>query len=300
MKLHYHILDVFTDKPLTGNGLAVVLGADDLTDGQMQSIAREFNLSETIFVQEPDQTSHTAKVRIFMPKGELSFAGHPTIGCAVLLASLKYKTGCSFETEILLEERAGLVPVKVSRIGGAPRAILTAPRLPKKALDAPSRGSIAQGLGLDEFEIGFARHEPVVLDAASPILFVPVTGLDALARSRVTEPYWSRMLGQAGTFAAYIYASGPGDSVNFRSRLYAPAEGIPEDPATGMAAAALPGQLLASEKLGEGTHRWQIEQGVEMGRPSRISVEAEIRRGVIVSVRVGGQAVHIAQGVLEI
>jgi trans-2,3-dihydro-3-hydroxyanthranilate isomerase len=298
MKLHYHILDVFTDEPFTGNALAVVLGADGLTDTQMQCIAREFNLSETIFVQRPHDPVHTAKVRIFMPRGELPFAGHPTIGCAILLASLKYKTGCSFETEILLEEKQGLVPVRVSRIGGPARAVLTAPKLPKKTQDAPSFESIGHGIGLKDEQIGFARHVPGVIDAGSPILFVPVASLDALARARVMEPHWSRMLAEASTFAAYIYTPGTG-SDTFRSRLYAPAEGIHEDPATGMAAAALPGQIHFCEKLNDGTHRWQIEQGVEMGRPSSLTAETEIRLGAIEVVRVGGQAVSIAQGVLD-
>jgi trans-2,3-dihydro-3-hydroxyanthranilate isomerase len=299
MKLHYHILDVFTDTAFTGNGLAVVLAADALSDEQMQSIAREFNLSETIFVHEPEDAAHTAKVRIFMPRGELPFAGHPTIGCAVLLASLKYKGGCSFETDILLEERAGLVPVRVRRIGGVPKGILTAPKLPKKSRDAPSPKSIAMGIGLEEKEIGFGSHTPGVIDAGSPILFVPVEGLSALANARVIEPHWSEMLRQASTFAAYIYAPAGEGGNSFRARLYAPAEGIAEDPATGMAAAALPGQIHHCENLADGEYRWQIAQGVEMGRPSSLTSEAEIKNGRIEVVRVGGQAVSIAQGILE-
>src|SRR5688500_6533796 len=144
MKLRFHTLDVFTAEPMTGNALAVVLDADGLSDLQMQNIAREFNLSETIFVQTPDDALHSAKVRIFMPGGELPFAGHPTIGCAVLLASLKYKTGCSFDTEIILEEKAGVVPVRVSRIGGVPRAVFTAPRLPERTGKAPGNAKIAK------------------------------------------------------------------------------------------------------------------------------------------------------------
>jgi trans-2,3-dihydro-3-hydroxyanthranilate isomerase len=174
VKLHYHILDVFTDTAFTGNGLAVVLGADALSDEQMQSIAREFNLSETIFVHEPDDAAHTAKVRIFMPRGELPFAGHPTIGCAILLASLRHKNGCSFETDILLEAKAGLVRVRVSRIGSTPSAILIAPKIPKRISQALSTSSIALGIGLKDQQIGFGSHIPGVVDAGSPILFVPV------------------------------------------------------------------------------------------------------------------------------
>ncbi|MGH6875307.1 MAG: PhzF family phenazine biosynthesis protein, partial [Aestuariivirgaceae bacterium] len=144
MKLHFHTLDVFTTEPLSGNALAVVLDADGLNDRQMQNIAREFNLSETIFVQAPEDPLHSAKVRIFMPGGELPFAGHPTIGCAVLLASLKYKMSCSFETDIILEEKAGVVPVRVSRIGEVARAVFIAPRLPKKVGRPPGAAEIAK------------------------------------------------------------------------------------------------------------------------------------------------------------
>ena len=122
MRYTFHTLDVFTNRRFGGNPLAVVLDADALTTEQMQTITREFNLSETIFVMKPENPANTAKVRIFFPGGEMAFAGHPTIGCAILLAEQKYKPGCSFETTILLEENAGLVPVKVSRIGDVPRA----------------------------------------------------------------------------------------------------------------------------------------------------------------------------------
>jgi trans-2,3-dihydro-3-hydroxyanthranilate isomerase len=300
MKLKFHTLDVFTAEPFTGNGLAVVLDADGLSDQRMQEIAREFNLSETIFVQRPEDETHTAKVRIFMPAGELPFAGHPTIGCAVLLASLKYKSGCSFDTDILLEEKVGLVPVKVSRIGDAPRAIFVAPKLPQKIGKAPSNSKIARGLGLDEDRIGFSSHRPGVFAAGNPFLFVPVGNLEALARARATEPHWSEMLKEAGAFSAYIYTpAGARPDTSFRARLYAPNEGIPEDPATGSAAATFPGQIHFHESLEDGRHRWQIEQGYEMGRPSQIAVEAEISGGSITVVRVGGQAVHVSEGTIE-
>ena len=300
MKLKFHTLDVFTAEPFTGNGLAVVLDADGLSDQRMQDIAREFNLSETIFVQRPANEAHTASVRIFMPGGELPFAGHPTVGCAVLLASFKYKAGCSFETDILLEEKAGLVPVKVSRLGSVARAVFTAPVLPKKTGKAPPNSRIAEALGLSEEQIGFGGHRPAVFAAGNPFLFVPVSTMEALAPARVIEPYWSDMLGEAGTFSAYIYtAGGARPDTAFRARLYAPGEGIPEDPATGSGAATLPGQIHFHESLDDGRHGWHIEQGYEMGRPSHIAVEAEISGGSITAVRVGGQAVHVSEGTIE-
>ena len=301
MKLKFHTLDVFTKEPFTGNPLAVVLGADGLSDRAMQNIAREFNLSETIFVHSPVDSANSAKVRIFMPKGELPFAGHPTLGCAVLLACLKQKDGCSFETVIRLEEKAGLVPVKVSRIGPVAYGMFAAPTLPKVAGKAPPAAEIARAVGLEAGEIGFGTHLPGLISASSRLLFVPVKDLNALARARVKEPTWSEVLKEADTFTAYIYtARAHSGSPSFRARLFAPGEGIPEDPATGLAAAALPGQILAHETLATGTHRWLIEQGVEMGRPSGIDLEVDITSGTISAVRVGGSAVRVTEGTIEV
>lgn len=300
MKLEFHTLDVFTGRPFSGNGLAVVLAADGLNDETMQNIAREFNLSETIFVQTPDDRANTAKVRIFMPKGELPFAGHPTIGCAILLAVLKQKDGCSFETDIRLEEKAGLVPVKVSRIGPVAHAVFVAPRIAVREGNTPPAAKIAKGLSLASGDIGFGRHVPAVLVAGARMLFVPVKSLDALARSRVIEPTLSEVLQEAQTFSVYLYtAGGSAKDTSFRARLYAPGEGIPEDPATGLAAAMLPAQLFAHEDLPEGTHRWRIEQGYEMGRPSQIDLEADVKARNIATVRVGGSAVRLSKGTLE-
>jgi trans-2,3-dihydro-3-hydroxyanthranilate isomerase len=299
MKLHFHTLDVFTAEPFSGNGLAVVLEADRLSDKEMRNIAKEFNLSETIFVQTPDDAAHGAKVRIFTPGGELPFAGHPTIGCSVLLASLKHKEGCSFETDIILETKAGVVPVRVSRIGTVPWARFIAPRLPEKIAKPPADAKIAKALGIAEDRIGFAAHRPQVFSATSPFLFVPVRNLEVLGATQVQEPFWSGVLQEAGTFSAYVYtAGGVLPDTSFRARLYAPGEGIPEDPATGLAAATLPGQIHFHESLGEGEHSWQIEQGYEMGRPSRLVAEAEIADGTIKQVRVAGQAVRISEGTI--
>ena len=301
MKLKFHTLDVFTRTPFTGNPLAVVLDADDVPDDLMQKIAREFNLSETVFVQTPADPANTAKVRIFTPSGELPFAGHPTVGCSVLLASLKHKDNCSFETQIRLEARAGLVPVKVSRIGPDAHAVFTAPKLPVDVGPPPAVERLAKAVGLDVGEIGFGSHVPGLFMTSSRVLFVPVASLEALGRTRVIEPAWSAALAEAQSFNVYLYAAGGADArTSYRTRLYAPGEGIPEDPATGLAAATFPGQLVVHEKPGDGTARWRIEQGYEMGRPSQIEVEADIRNERIVAVRVGGSALRIGEGTLHI
>jgi trans-2,3-dihydro-3-hydroxyanthranilate isomerase len=302
MQLTFHTLDVFTNRRFGGNPLAVVLDADTLSTEQMQTITREFNLSETIFVMKPENPANTARVRIFFPGGEMPFAGHPTVGCAVLLAEMKYKAGCSSETEIRLEENAGLVPVKVSRIGDVPRAQFTAPVVPF-AVDIPlsTVDLVARALSLQASDIGFESHGIGVHQGGPRFFHVPLKSREALERCVVAEPYWSRMITALGVDNAYVYARG-GDNpkTNFRSRMFAPTGGIPEDPATGSATALLAAQLLKAEALKDGTHKWQLEQGYEMGRPSDLFLEADVNRGKLTGVRVAGQAVKVMQGTLEI
>ena len=294
MQLSFHTYDVFTNRRFGGNPLAIVEDADDLTTEQMQVIAREFNLSETIFVRKPKDPAHTASVRIFLPTAEIPFAGHPTVGCAIHLAQKKYKPGCSFETTITLEEVAGLVPVKVSRIGDVPRAQFTAPIIPfAPDVPLPAVEEVARALSLDASDIGFEGHRLGMFQAGPMFLFVPVKSRAALAKAKVTTPCWPGMV--------YVYT--PGGShpeTRFRARMFAPLQGIPEDPATGAATAILAAQLLVSERLGDGAHRWRLEQGHEMGRPSDLWLEADVADAKLLAVRVAGQAVQIMSGVLEV
>ena len=301
MKLSFHTLDVFTSRRFCGNALAVVLDADDLTTEQMQKIAREFNLSETIFVRRPADPPNTASVRIFLPRAEIPFAGHPTVGCAILLAERKVKPGCSFETVIRLEAVAGVVPVKVSRIGEVSRAQFTAPVIPFRVdVPVPPQALAAQALGLAESDLGFDGHRTSVFEGGPRFLFVPVRSREALTRALAIEPQCSDMMEKTGATGVYLYTRGgdhPGTS--YRARLYAPASGIPEDPATGSATAVLAAQLLASERLGDGTHSWSLEQGYEMGRPSDLDLEADIAGGKLIAARVAGNAVEVMRGTLE-
>lgn len=301
MKLPFHTLDVFTTRRFGGNPLAVVLDADDLSTEQMQRIAREFNLSETIFVRKPADPANTASVRIFLPSAELPFAGHPTVGCAILLAERKMKPGCSFETVIRLEEVAGLVPVKVSRIGEGARAQFTAPVISFRAdVPVPAPDMAGRALGLEASEIGFDGHGIGVYQGGPRFLFVPVASKQALARSRVIEPHWSHLTEGIGTTGAYLYARG-GESAktSFRARFYAPNSGIPEDPATGAATAVLAAQLLGAEGLSDGTHAWSLEQGYDMGRPSDLHLEADVKDGRLTAARVAGNAIEVMRGTLE-
>ena len=304
MKLKFHTLDVFTTRKFSGNPLAVVLGADHLSTEQMQTITKEFNLSETTFVMKPENPANTAKARIFFPGGEMPFAGHPTLGTAVLLAELNSKPGCTISTEIRLELKAGLTPVKVTRIAEQCSGIFTAPIVPFIVdVPLPSVSATAKALNLELEDIGFGGHAITSLEGGPRFFYVPVKTRAALEKSQVREPYWSDLIKPlgSGVDAAYVYTrGGDGPNVSFRARMYSPTGGIPEDPATGSATALLAAQLLKAENLKDGTHSWHLEQGYEMGRPSDLRLEADVKSAKLIAVRVGGSAVRMMSGEINL
>lgn len=296
--LAFHTMDVFTEEPFSGNPLAVVLGADDLTTEQMQTIAREFNLSETIFVMRPKNPSHTARVRIFFPTAEIPFAGHPTIGCAILLAGAAMGDG---DLQIVLEEEAGLVPVKVRRTENRVTAELTAPVTPHAITGTEvvlDPALLAAALGLGTAEICFGNHRPGVWQGGPRFLYLPVKNLETLANARPCEPAWSQAMAAGGVDSAYLYT--PGEKAAYQARLFAPTAGIPEDPATGSAAAILAAQLWASGALLPGETSLELAQGMEMGRPSTIGLTMICDKAGVRSVRVSGTAVRISDGHIRI
>ena len=301
--LTFHTCDVFTDRAFFGNPLAIVLDADDLTPTQMQIIAREFNLSETIFVQRPANPSNTARVRIFFPTAEIPFAGHPTIGCAIHLASAAAGPG-DFDTRIVLEEEAGLVPVRVWRRGTDIRAEFTAPVIPHGVSDAPDPAAaldparLAAALGLGPGDIGFAMHRPGLWQGGPRFLYAPVASLDALSRARPIQPVWSELMQAAGVDSIYLYTLGR--DCDYCARMFSPTAGIPEDPATGSASAILAAQLLAAGALTEGETGLILRQGVEMGRPSELGLTILLRQRHLAEVRVSGSAVPIASGTIRV
>jgi len=288
-RLDYHILDVFTDRAFAGNPLAVVLGSDGLRTDQMQVLAREFNLSETIFVMQPRDPTHRARVRIFFPTAEIPFAGHPTIGCALLLAELDGMTS----GELVLEEEAGLVPVQIVDA----RAEFRAPVLPHPVDRNVDPALCALAAGLDLTEIGFAAHRPAVFAGGPQFAYVPLSGLDALARARPHEPHWSRLMQAAGVDSAFFYTPAEG---GLRARMFSPSAGIPEDPATGSASAILAAALWRAKALRAGETRLTIRQGIEMGRPSTIALRIDADARGLRAVYVGGQARHVASGQITI
>lgn len=304
MQLSYHTLDVFTDRRFGGNPLAVVHDADGLDEARMQAIAREFNLSETVFVLKPENAAHSARVRIFTPKAELQFAGHPTIGTAALLAELRTPSnGGERDAIIVLEEGIGAVRVGVRFRNGAPAtyAEFDAPKLPKEAGALPPVEVLAAALGLIPREIGFENHKPVCFAAGNAFALVPIATLDAIGRARIDAASWGAAFQEQGIVGVYLYTRQCEHTTSaFHTRMFAPDLGVPEDPATGSAAVCFAGLIHAYDGLTDGTHRRVIEQGYEMNRPSQIILTLSATRGRLDSVRIGGHAVRVSEGQLTV
>lgn len=303
MALKYHILDVFTERAFGGNPLAVVLEAGNLSAVEMQAIAREFNLSETVFVLMPTSPGHTARIRIFTPSRELPFAGHPTLGTAILLAERRGEAvNGERDAIIALEEEIGSVRVGVRLRGGA--AAFGEFDAPKSALNIETLSEpeeISAAVGLIPAEIGFENHKPALIRGATTFAFVPVANLEAIAKLRVAPVHWARAFSDRGVHGVYLYTRQCVRAQSaFHARMLAPDIGVPEDPATGSAAAAFAAIVNAYDGLPDGSHKRLIEQGIEMGRPSAIALTMTIARGKLEAVRIGGHAVRVAEGTLNV
>jgi trans-2,3-dihydro-3-hydroxyanthranilate isomerase len=295
MQRNFATLDVFTDRRFAGNPLAVVLEAEGLDSSSMQAIAREFGHPETVFVLPADGADYRARVRIFTPLRELPFAGHPTVGTAVLFG---LRDGSAAGRSLVLQENIGPVRcVFESGAGGQGRASFKIPQLPAPVGAAGSDAAIAAALNLDPGDIGFANLRPARWSAGIPFTVVPVAGLTAVARCRPDHANFAAVFGDE---AVYVCC---GDSVDaghdLHARMFAPALGVTEDPATGSAAAAFAGFYAAASRLADGEHTIAIEQGYEMGRPSLIRLTIEIEAGNVVSASICGSAVVVTEGRIQ-
>ena len=303
-KRRFATLDVFTDTALAGNPLAVVLDSDGLNDPAMQAIAREFNLSETVFVSPPAEARNRAALRIFTPARELPFAGHPTVGTAVLLALHDRAERAGADALAFgLEERIGTVScvIETGTDGRSGRARFKLPVLPTYLGEAPKADALAEALGLSPSEIGFNRHGPSRHGAGPAFTFVPLGSREALDRARLDEAGLGRLFPGVEADALYLYALDPeGIGRQYQARMFAPRLGVREDPATGSAAAAFAGVLMQFEPLGEGTHDVLIRQGLAMGRPSAIDLQLVIGEGALRSAEIGGGAVLVSEGTLHV
>ena len=312
-RLRFVTCDVFTDRPFGGNQLAVFPSVMGLPTATMQAIAREFNFSETTFVEKTGRAGCTCRVRIFTPGRELPFAGHPTLGTAHVLVHAGAVPGHAAEggsvagaaghVDLVFEEGVGPVKVRVTLDAGRPVfAELTAAKVPEAGPPPPDAAALARVLSLDPSDLVGGRFTPQSFSCGIPFLFVPVKSREVLARARIDRTRFDEILAKHPSNDCFVFAidppgSGPAaDGPTIRARMFAPAEGIEEDPATGSAAAALSGYLAARDDSNASTLRWTVHQGVEMGRPSLLRVTAERGPAGITSVRVGGASVVMTEG----
>lgn len=317
MNLDFHTLDVFTDRVFGGNPLGVFPGAAHLPSDLMQRIALEMNLSETVFLGPPETDEGTARVRIFTPAREVPFAGHPTVGSALFLASgawdgpngprLPATPEGDGEVELVLEENVGPVPVTVRFEDGRPVfARFTTALLPEHRPSPHAVDDLSAMVGLRASDIGGDGPggkdlTPEMVSCGLEYFIIPVKTIDAVRRSSLDTARWQRMLADAWAHHVYVVCmDGEGEGVDVRVRMYAPGSGVPEDPATGSAAAALGGYLSAADGREEGSLSWTVEQGIEMGRPSLLYVEADRAAGTTSAVRVGGRAVSVSRGMMTV
>ena len=311
-RLRFVTCDVFTDRPFGGNPLAVFPHVEGLPTPTMQAIAREFNFSETTFVEAATKPGCTCRVRIFTPRNELAFAGHPTLGTAHVLA---HSLGVSSVTpggghlDLVFEEGVGPVPVRVTLDAGRPVfAELSAAKMPEAGPPPPDAAMLARVLSLEPSDLLGGAFTPQSFSCGIPFLFIPLRSRQALERARIDKARFDEALAKYAAPDCFIFAfgdAGPdgtapkrsGDRpVEIRARMFAPAEGIEEDPATGSAAAALSGYLSMRDDPAATTLRWTVHQGVEMGRPSLLQVTAERGPNGLMSVKVGGATVVMTEG----
>ncbi len=302
MQYRFFTADVFTDRAFGGNQLAVLPDAQGLDDHRMQQVAREFNFPETVFVLAPQDSRYTRRLRIFTPGYEVPFAGHPTVGTAhVLSATGEVPLNCE-QTRIVFEEKVGPVPVLIRAVNGQPVFCqLTAAQPPEFGPPPPQAPAIAAAISLQPSDIRQGEYAPQMVSCGLPFLFVPLKDRRAVARARLNLDAWEKEISQIWAPYIFFFAFDPElEGSDIRARMFAPSAGIPEDPATGSAAAALGGYLGVRAEAADGTLRWRIEQGFEMGRPSLIDIEVEKKIGRIEAIRVGGSSVMVTQGTIEI
>jgi trans-2,3-dihydro-3-hydroxyanthranilate isomerase len=300
MDLRFHTLDVFTDRTFGGNPLGVFPDAAHLSTALMQRVAREMNLSESVFLGPPE-SGGTARVRIFTPGVEVPFAGHPTVGTAIFLASRLDISPANGSTTLVLEENVGHVPVDVHFSTGRPLfARFTTALLPEHRPSPVSRADLAHMVGLTEDDLD--PDLPVeMVSCGLPYHCIPLRSADAVRSAVLDMAAWKRLVADSWAHHVYLVSlDAEGVDVDVRVRMFAPGSGVAEDPATGSAAAALGAYLSAVDGSESASLRWTVEQGLEIGRPSLLYVEAEREAGATAVVRVGGSAVLVSEGVMRV
>jgi len=292
VSLDFTIVDVFSDRAFGGNQLAVFPSAEGISDATMQQLAREFNFAETTFVLPPLDPAHTCRVRIFTPRAELPFAGHPTVGTAAVLASLDGGRAGT-ERRFVLEE--GIGPVTVVTGGRGARFHLWSPDR-ETARESPPAAAVARALSLPETAVVRSWYAGLGIR----FCFVQLADAGLVDRATLDKTAWTAGVADGWSPHLYLFAGECRDGARLYARMFAPALGVDEDPATGSAGAALVASLAADAPPADGSYSIRIDQGVGMGRPSLIEATARKEHGQLAEVSVGGHATIVGRGVMTL
>jgi trans-2,3-dihydro-3-hydroxyanthranilate isomerase len=295
MKYPFHIVDVFSSTPFGGNQLAILPEAAGISTEGMQRIAREFNFGETTFVLPKNDPANTCRVRIFSPRAELDFAGHPTVGTACALV-MNQHARLGDPTRLILEENVGPVTVDVTQRNGGFHGTLTLSGKIETPTGAPSAADLAAVLSIEPAEVSQVFFAGVGV----PFCFAQLKSNEAVDRAAINRTAWAATLSRAWSPHVFFFAGNLRDGGTLYARMWAPALGVEEDPATGSACAALVGAMASKPEFGGLAYRLAILQGVSMGRRSDIEAEACKRDGVVTSVSVGGATTYIASGEIDV
>ncbi|HEX2916268.1 MAG TPA: PhzF family phenazine biosynthesis protein [Chloroflexia bacterium] len=299
---NYFLVDVFTEQAFGGNQLAVFTDAKGLDSATMQALAKELNLSETTFVLPPKNPGHAYWVRIFTPASEMPMAGHPTVGTSFVLARLKMLDLQGEQLNVNLEEGVGTIPVSIKLVNGLPGLIQMTQPLPAFGAEFTDRETIARMLSLETEDL--IENLPVqVVSTGVPFLYVPLKNLQAVKKARLRQDIWQTALQNFDSQHVFIFAPEvETERGTVHSRMFAPALGIAEDPATGAASGPLGCYLVQYGVVPQQAGATHIvsEQGFEIGRPSIIEIEIEKEGDQFKAVRIGGYCHYMGSGSFEL
>jgi trans-2,3-dihydro-3-hydroxyanthranilate isomerase len=295
MKYAFHIVDVFSSTPFGGNQLAILPDAAGISAEGMQKIAREFNFGETTFVLPKNDPANTCRVRIFSPRTELDFAGHPSVGTACALV-MNQHVRPGDPIRLTLEENIGPVTVDVTQRNGEFHGTLTLSGKIEAPTGAPSPADLAAVLSIEPSEVSQSFFAGVGV----PMCFAQLNSNEAVDRATINRAAWTATLSRAWSPHLFFFAGNLRDGGRLYARMWAPALGVEEDNATGSACAALVGAMALKPDFGGEAYRLSIQQGVLMGRRSELEAEARKSGGVVTSVSVGGATAYIAGGEIEV
>lgn len=300
MELHFKTVDVFTDQQFGGNPLAVILNAEGLSTAEMQAIAAEFNLSETTFVLPPEDTAHTAHIRIFTPRQEIPFAGHPNVGTAYVLGRIGGIFGNAIKDRVTFEEKAGLVEIDLMTENGAVTgATIEAPQplsLGEKLLPE----TIAKACSLSADDIKTTNHEPVITISGMAFAVAELKSRETLSKAVPVTDVFAKKLPTNLATGVLLYVHHEAEGADIHVRMFAPLHGISEDPATGSANITLIGLLAHLNSQDDFTLSKTIAQGKDMGRPSLLYAKAEKTSGEVKHIWISGKCVSMMEGMLPL